>query len=132
MRALGVAREGCFEETDLFATVSIVNSYGSDVSDPLRAFSSLPVLPHCGLLAQLPASPCLAHHNCCGCLLHAMEPLQEVLWGKGIAAPQPCSEMLPKILAMAEMVSEEETGPHPPRAWVPYPVVVWPERGWRD
>nr|XP_047937389.1 sodium/nucleoside cotransporter 1-like isoform X4 [Anser cygnoides] len=68
-------------------------------------WSSLPVLPDCGLLAQLPASPCLAHHNCCGCLLHLMEPLQEVLWGKGIAAPQPRSEMLPKVLAMAEMVS---------------------------
>ncbi|CAM9400206.1 unnamed protein product [Bubo scandiacus] len=44
------------------------------------------------------------------CLL---EPLQEALWGKGIAAPQPCLEMLPEVLAVAEMVSREKAGPDP-------------------
>lgn len=77
------------------------------------AFSSLPVLLYCGLLAQLPASPCLGCHDCCGCLLRLLEPLQKALWGKSNAAPQPRLEMLPKILAMAEMVSQEKAGPDP-------------------
>ncbi|XP_042660296.1 sodium/nucleoside cotransporter 2 isoform X5 [Tyto alba] len=69
----------------------------------LSSYCSLPVLLYCGLLAELPASPCLGCHDCCGCLLHLLEPLQEALWGKGTAAPQPRLEMLPKVLAVAEM-----------------------------
>ncbi|XP_032846245.2 sodium/nucleoside cotransporter 2 isoform X4 [Tyto alba] len=77
---------------------------GVEKGHPGAPWSSLPVLLYCGLLAELPASPCLGCHDCCGCLLHLLEPLQEALWGKGTAAPQPRLEMLPKVLAVAEMV----------------------------
>lgn len=107
-----------------------LRSYGPDVSDPQRVFSSLSVLLHCGLLAQLPASPCLGCHDCCGCLLRLLESLQEALWGKGIAAPQPRVEMLPEVLAMDEMVSQEEAGPHPSQRPVPSLMFAPPELGW--
>lgn len=72
------------------------------------------MLLHCGVLAQLPASPRLGRYHRCGHFLRVLEPLQEVLWGKGVDAPQPPLEMLAEVLAVAEVVSREEAGhlPH--------------------